>query len=194
MDKNSPVCPLCAELDKLDTKSNPPLYHGSILGGLKTILANAKSHTDGGRVAYFTTDRVYALVCCRSREENFVTMGPKNGVQHYFERFPNQLKTLYEKKEGFLYRPVSTSGFRNTKGNTWESREDVPVVLAERVSDVYAEILKEEALENVVIHRYDEIDHAEQKEHANYVREHLNDPVFAEYREFIYRHFSPLWD
>ena len=175
-------------------EQNTILYHGSILGGLATVLANAKSHTYGGRVAYFSSDRVYALVCCRSRAENFVTMGPKNGVQHYFERFPNQLKTLYEKKEGFLYRPVSASGFRNTKGNTWESCEDVPVVLAERVSDVYAEILKEEALGNVLIHRYDEIDPAEQKEHANYFRDHLNDPVFAEYREFLYRHFSPLWD
>ena len=59
-------------------------YHGSIIGGLDTILANSKSHTDGSRVAYFTEDRVYALVCCRSRQENFVTMGPdRNGIQHY---------------------------------------------------------------------------------------------------------------
>ena len=170
------------------------LYHGSILGGLDTILANAKSHTDGGRVAYFTADRVYALVCCRSREENFVTMGPKDGVQHYFERFPNQLKTLYEGKKGFLYSPVSGGCFKNTKGNTWESRKDVPVFLAEHVSDVYAEILKEEALGNVIIHRYAEVDPADQKYHANYFRDHLNDPIFAEYREFIYKHFSPLWD
>ena len=60
-------------------------YHGSIIGGLDTILANSKSHTDGSRVAYFTEDRVYALVCCRSREENLVTMGPRDGVKHYFE-------------------------------------------------------------------------------------------------------------
>lgn len=175
-------------------KQEISLYHGSILGGLDTILAHSKSHTDGGFVAYFSSDRVYALVCCRSRAENFVTMGPRNGIQHYFERFPNQLNVLYEKKEGFLYRPVSVNGFKNTKGNTWESREDVPVVLAERVSDVYAEILKEESLGNVIIHRYDEIDPAEQKEHANYFRDHLNEPIFAEYREFLYRNFSLLWD
>ncbi len=173
---------------------NTALYHGSILGGLDTILANAKSHTNGGSVAYFTADRVYALVCCRSREENFVTMGPKNGVQHYFERFPNQLKTLYDKKEGFIYRPVSIDGFKRTKGNTFECSADVPVILHEHVSNVYAEILNEKALGNVVIHRYDEIDPAEQKEHANYIRDHLNDPIYAEYRAFLYRHFSPLWD
>ncbi len=51
------------------------LYHGSMIRGLNIIVANAKSHVDGSKVAYFTTDRIYALVCCRSREENFVTMG-----------------------------------------------------------------------------------------------------------------------
>ena len=85
-------------------------YHGSVIGGLDTILANAKSHIDGSKVAYFTSDRVYALVCCRSRQENFVTMGlDRNGIQHYFVRFPNQLKTMYEGKEGFLYQPISAA-------------------------------------------------------------------------------------
>ena len=79
-------------------------YHGSVIGGLDTILANAKSHVDGGKVAYFSTD----LVCCRCRQENFVTMGPKDGIQHYFERFPEQLKVLYEGKEGFLTGPFLT--------------------------------------------------------------------------------------
>ncbi|MBR3299728.1 MAG: hypothetical protein IKI64_11115 [Clostridia bacterium] len=89
MNNDPIVCPECA-----DTKivSKPTLYHGSILGGLDTILANAKSHSGGGRVAYFTTDRVYALVCCRGRDENFVTMGPRDGIQHYFERFPESSK------------------------------------------------------------------------------------------------------
>ncbi len=82
-------------------------YHGSIIKDLNVILANAKSHVDGNKVAYFTTDRVYALVCCRSREENFVTMGVKDGIQHYYERFPDQLQVLYDREEGFLYQPTS---------------------------------------------------------------------------------------
>lgn len=169
-------------------------YHGSVIGSLDTVLANAKSHVDGSKVAYFTTDRVYALVCCRSRQENFVTMGPRDGVQHYFERFPEQLKVLYEGKEGFLYRPVSPANLKNTKGHTWESPVDVPVILLEHVPNVYAEILAEEAAGNVIIHRYAALDPAEQKMHANYIRDHLNDPLCAPYREFLYQHFSPLWD
>lgn len=175
-------------------KQENTFFHGSVIGDLNVILANAISHVDGSKVAYFTTDRVYALACCRSMRENFVTMGPRDGVQHYFERFPNQLRILYEGKEGFLYRPISTDGFKNTKGNTWESPVDVPVVLHEHVQNVYAEILREEAAGNVIVHRYAEIDPAEQKLHANYIRDHLDEPLCAAYHAFLVRHFSPLWD
>ena len=176
-------------------KQGELFYHGSVIGGLDTILTNAKSHVNGSKVAYFTTDRVYALVCCRNRQENFVTMGPdRNGIQHYFERFPGQLKVMYDVKEGFLYRPVSSVNLKNTQGNTWESSVDVPVVLHEHIPNVYTEILSEEAAGNVVIHRYAEIDPAEQKMHANYIRDHLSDPLCAEYRDFLFQHFSPIWD
>ena len=170
------------------------LYHGSIIMGLNTILANAKSHVDGSKVAYFTTDRVYALICCRSREENFVTMGIKGGIQHYYERFPEQLKVMYDGKEGFLYQPISSVNLVNTNGHTWESHVDVPVKLHEHILDIFAEILKEEAAGNVIIHRYYEIDPDEQKMHANYLRDHIDDPLYAECRNFISRYFSSLWD
>lgn len=162
--------------------------------GLDLILANAKSHADGSRVAYFTTDRVYALVCCRSQRENFVTLGSRDGALHYFERFPDQLQVLYEGKEGFLYTPISPDGFRHTRESTWESPVDVPVILHEYVPDVYAEILREETAGNVMIHRYADIDHAQQRMHAEYIHEHLDDPAFAAYRDFLVQHFSPLWD
>ena len=170
------------------------LYHGSIVKGLHCILANAKSHTDGRKVAYFTTDRVYALVCCRSREENFVTMGLKAGKPHYYERFPDQLKIMYDGREGFLYQPAANAGLINTNGHTWESHADVPVILYEHILNIYPEILREEAAGNVVIHRYAEIDPAEQNMHANYLRDHIDDPLLAQYRDFIILYFSPLWD
>lgn len=176
-------------------KQDNLFYHGSVIGGLDTILANSKSHVDGSKVAYFSTDRIYALVCCRSRQENLVTMGLRDGIQTYFERFPDQLKVLYDGKEGFIYRPVSAESLKNTRGHTWESPVDVPVVLLEHIPNVYTEILKEEAAGNVVIRRYADIDPAEQKEMANSFRDALDDPFYAaEYRDFLYKHFSPLWD
>ena len=67
-------------------------------------------------------------------------------------------------------------------------------MLHEHIPNVYEEILREEAAGNVIIHRYAEIDPAEQKMHANYIRDHLDDPICAEYRDFLLRHFSALWD
>ena len=61
------------------------LYHGSTIKDLKVIKANAYSHTLNKNVAYFTDDRVYALICCRKPEENFVTMGLREGKQHFSE-------------------------------------------------------------------------------------------------------------
>ena len=72
--------------------------------------------------------------------------------------------------------------------------DDVPVILHEHIPNVYTEILSEEAAGNVIVHRYAEIDPAEQKMHANYIRDHLDDPLFSEYREFLIQHFSSLWD
>ena len=68
------------------------------------------------------------------------------------------------------------------------------MVLHEYVPDVYAAILGEEKAGNVVIHRYDEIDPAEQKDHANHLRDYaMNNPQLT-YRDFLIEHFSPLWD
>lgn len=170
------------------------LYHGTTIGGLHIIKANAKSHTSGKPVAYFTEDRCYALVCCRSRYENFVTMGlGGDGKQHYYERFPDQLRILYSGKRGYIYVPAKADGLINTKGHTWESGTDVPVHRHELVYDVYAEILKEEQAGSLVIHRYLEIDPIEQKHHANYIKKHMNDEG-EEMRQFYMAHFSSLWD
>ena len=104
-------------------------------------------------------------------------MGLRDGIQTYFERFPDQLKVLYDGKEGFIYRHVSAETLKNTRGHSWESSVDVPVVLLEHIHNVYAEILKEEAAGNVMIRRYADIDPDEQKEVANHMRDGLNDPL-----------------
>ena len=170
------------------------LYHGSVVDGLTTIWAKSKSHVSGEPVAYFTMDRVYALVCCRKRTENFVTMGPdKNGKQHYYERFPDQLKVMYAGRDGYLYTPVSEEWLVRTKGNSFESVMDVPVTLFEHVTDVYAEVLKEERAGNVIVHRYADIDPEEQRQMILSIREGWKRGEFTEYSDFVYEHFSPLW-
>ena len=116
-----------------------------------------------------------------------------DGKQHYFERFPDQLKILYGGKQGYLYTPSASGSLLNTTGHTWESKTDVPVTLCEMIEDVYLEILKEEAKGNLVIHRYSEIDPEEQKMHANHMKANLN-AQGDDMVEFFRTHFSCLWD
>lgn len=170
------------------------IYHGSCIPGLHAIKANSKSHSTGKLVAYFSEDRCYALVCCRSRAENYVTMGVAgDGRQHYIEYFPNQLETLYKGRQGYVYMLDSTDGMTRGKGHSWESACDVPVSQCERIDDVYSEILREEALGTLVIHRYSELDPAKQKSYANYIRDHLTDEG-EDMAKFYRLHFSSLWD
>lgn len=169
------------------------LYHGTVLGGLRVIQANSKSHTTDKKVAYFTEDRCYALICCREQSENFVTMGlDEEGNQNYYERFPNQLKVLYSGKRGYIYFTEETQFLKKSKDHTWESERDVPVSYCEEIDDVYCAIIEEEKKGNVVIHRYSEIDPAEQQMHADYIKEHLNEES-EEMRQFYLTHFSSLW-
>jgi len=53
--------------------------------------------------------------------------------------------------------------------------------------------LQEEAYDRVVIHRYSEIDIVEQKMHANYIKNHLDDQGM-DMKEFYVTYFSSLWD
>ncbi|MBQ2901790.1 MAG: hypothetical protein IJE49_08075 [Agathobacter sp.] len=170
------------------------LYHGSVIKDLKVIKANAYSHTLKKNVAYFTEDRGYALSCCRKPEENFVTMGLREGKQHYYERFPNQLKVLYQGKKGYLYKIFESQNLVNTILHTWECDTDITIDECDIVEDIYEEILIEEAEGNLVIHRYEEIDLAEQKMHANYIRDHIEDEMNTVCRDFLEKHFSKLWD
>lgn len=101
--------------------------------------------------------------------------------------------TLYKGRQGYIYLLDSTDGLTHGKGHSWESKHDVPISQCESIADVYSEILREESLGNIIIHRYAEIDPAEQKKHANYIRDHLTDEG-EEMAKFYCTHFSALWD
>ena len=80
------------------------IYHGSCISGLHTIKANSKSHSTGNFVAYFSEDRCYALVCCRSRDENFVTMGiGADGTQNKINLKPKQQEANNKGRQCNIY-------------------------------------------------------------------------------------------
>lgn len=68
----------------------------------------------------------------------------------------------------------------------------VPVCRYEVVDDIYSEILKEEEMGNIIIHKYSEIDPVEQKMHADYIKEHIDDEG-EEMKRFYLAHFGSLW-
>lgn len=167
------------------------LYHGSFFPGLTVIRANAVSHATGRQVAYFTDSYASALIYCRRPEENFVTAGIRpDGKQHYFERFPRQLETLYQGLSGHIYSVPDESGFTHVRDAIWEREEDVPVSAEETVPDVYAALLSEIGKGTLVLHRYGDIDPEEQRMMTQYFREHIAE-MPPEMQPFYRKHFFP---
>lgn len=73
------------------------LYHGSAAGGLTRLT--------GQPCVYLTPYPCYALCYIRDPNVNYVTCGvDKDGVVRYDENFPEQLRTLYAGRSGWLYR------------------------------------------------------------------------------------------
>lgn len=85
------------------------LYHGSAAGGLTRLT--------GQPCVYLTPYPCYALCYIRDPNVNYVTCGvDKDGVVRYDVNFPEQLRTLYVGRSGWLYRcgegggaPIQTS-------------------------------------------------------------------------------------
>lgn len=168
------------------------VFHGSCMGGLTAICANSPSHMKKADVAYFTNSYVYALICCRLPEENFVTAGMREGKLHYYERFPNQLKVIYAGKRGYIYKAdTDKTPLEETRPYSFESMTDVPVDGCDYIEDVYEAISAEIKKGSLIVHRFEEIDPAEQKM--------MRDHILAQKKEwkpamvpFYEKHFGDL--
>ncbi len=66
----------------------------------------------------------------------------------------------------------------------------MPVHQCEVIDDLYTEILKEEKKINIDIHRYSEVDTIEQKQNANYIKEHIDQG--ERMKQFYLAYFSSL--
>jgi len=83
------------------------LYHGSAAGGLTRLT--------GQPCVYLTPYPCYALCYIRDPNVNYVTCGvDKDGVVRYDENFPEQLRTLYVGRSGWVHRCGGGGGRRGT--------------------------------------------------------------------------------
>jgi len=124
-------------------------YHGSPVAGIETLTPPP------GRPLYLTNNRAYALFYIRDMEVNWVTCGVRDGVVVYDEQFPDQLRTLYAGRGGWLYA-CENDGF--APGNSpWIVLADkaVPVAAAEYISDAYEAIQHEIAAGTVRVDSYE---------------------------------------
>ena len=113
------------------------LYHGSAAAGIRTLQARGEK-----RVVYLTDNYVYALFYLRDPQIDFVTCGvTRDGTVCYEERFPDQIRTLYAGRSGWIYRCEESAQMEKTRvPGIWVSREDVPVAGAEYIADAYEAI------------------------------------------------------
>ena len=126
------------------------LYHASAVSGIDTLKAISPLHgSDGERVVYLTESLPYSLFYIWDAEHNkkpgkHVTCGLKDGIVHYEEQFPGQLKAFYEGVQGWVYTVDPGDSFEPMPKREcmWFSRHDTKVAESMFIENVYAEIMK----------------------------------------------------
>lgn len=177
------------------------MYHGSPLAGITVLGTLSRTHGETTFSAvYLTPNRAYALFYIRDLEVNYVTCGvTKNGSIRYDEYFTGQLRTLYEGKNGFIYKCKNNDNFEKTSTNdVWVSKTPVTITDVEKISDVYAEILKCEAAGLIKVVRYETLSEKRKSEiyemilHSIYMN---NYPALASKKSMFYKeNFPQAWN
>lgn len=175
-------------------------YHGT-MEDLNELNAVSKDHADAqNSVVYLTPNRVYALFYIRDREINWVTCGVReDGVIHYGERFPNQLKTIYHGVSGYLYTCEDNGSFFASKTrDIWNCNQPVTIIGKEFVPDVYEELIKYVQCGAINVTRYESLSEGE-KQDVFEMMVHLilkNDWVNSTSKKAVFFkvHFPEAWE
>ncbi|HBL84510.1 MAG: hypothetical protein A2Y17_06410 [Clostridiales bacterium GWF2_38_85] len=133
-------------------------YHGSPIANITELGTRSFTHDEiKSSMVYLTQSRAYALFYIRDLDVNYVTCDmTKEGYVRYYERFSEQLKTLYRDRSGYLYKCVDNGGFEQTPTrNVWVSKNPVIIESVEFIPDVYKEILKYEETGDIKVIRYE---------------------------------------
>ncbi len=131
------------------------LYHGSTEGGM-TVLDPVSRDREGNPALYVTDNYAYGLFYLRDRRTDFVTCGVAgDGKVHYDEWFPDQMKTLYEGRSGWIYEIEAEAQPQRTRG-IYIIRAQTAVTGQHHIADAYAAILEEIQKGRVVVRTYEE--------------------------------------
>ena len=138
-------------------------YHGSGQSGIPCLEARSRLHGTEESVVYLTDSLPYALFYLWDESHvgfscKHITAWVKDGVVHYEEQFPDQLAAFYKGAVGYLYRIAMEDGYYPVDGRETmfyaSTKQEIEKV--DCIADVYAEILRQEALGAIKILRYNE--------------------------------------
>lgn len=181
------------------------LYHGSVYSGITELEARSKLHNTYKKVVYLTDNIPYALYYIWDEKHNgysgkYVTGWIKNGVAHYEEQFPDQLKTFYKGVSGYLYCIFKNSDIQSVENREclYYSLENTVIANADYILDVYEELLKYEASGKFKVLRYNEQSEKRQDELINLIASGIVKSDFFRDNEaeaqFIKKHFVKAWE
>ena len=177
-------------------------YHGTAVPGLPHL--EPRSMRDGEPVLYLSGSSIYSLLYIwdakkTGRAEKWVTGWLRDGVTHYEEQFPDQLRAFYSGVRGWVYCVDPTGAEpvpdRECMALVWER---VPVQKVIEVEDVYALLMEQVASGRFRLLRFEDRTVEEQRELteriAGYIRQRgLTSRDDAE-SSFFRRYFSRAWE
>ena len=138
--------------------------------GIKKILplSKSKNKEEKDKVAYFTPVRLYALSYLRDMDVNHVTIGAgDDNVPECHEFFPDQLRTMYQGRSGYLYTCENNGSITIAQSaDIWLSKEPVSVVNVEFIDNVYEHIMLEVAATNARIISYESLSEKTKQEYT----------------------------
>lgn len=171
------------------------LYHGSTENGITELYPVSKDK-DGNSILYLTDNYAYSLFYLRDRKIDFVTCGvAPDGKVYYDEWFPNQIKTLYGNRSGWIYE-VDTIAEPYRICGIHVCREAVVVTQKHYIEDAYSAILDEIKKGTVIVRSFEEATREQLQQYrdglAKWLRSESN--MSAEKKNFYRTYFPECWE
>jgi len=126
------------------------VYHGSHASGIASLQPVSSLHgSPETKVVYLSGSAPYSIFYIWDAKHNltsrkYVTCGLKNGVVHYEEQFPGQLRAFYQGVSGYLYSIEKTAEMFPVanRENMWACPHEAHVYAVEFIPDVYERIMR----------------------------------------------------
>lgn len=169
-------------------------YHGSTESGL-TVLCPVSKDKDGHPLLYLMDSFAYSLFYLRDRKTDFVTCGlAADGKVHYEEWFPNQLKTLYERRAGWIYEVNANAEPHRIRG-IHVCREAVAVTQPHYIEDAYCAIQNEIKKGTVIVRAFEEASQEQLRQYQADLAAWLRSagPLPIEKQNFYRTYFPACW-